>query len=86
MEKFNYISSNVSAAAASSVASILEENKLNILIIMIHVSILVKVTIHFYTLPIEVLLINLAYGFSLEIKRRKIANPNRCNIKILKRA
>lgn len=86
MEKFNYISSNVSTAAASSVASILEKNKLNILIIMINVSILVKVTMHFYMLPIEMLLITLVYGFSLEIKMSKIANPNRCNIKILERA
>lgn len=72
MEKFNYISSNVSTAAAISVASILDKNKLNILIIMINVSILIKVTKHFYMLPIEVLLINLAYGFSLEIKRSKM--------------
>lgn len=73
MRKFNFISSNSSTASdASDVARILEKNKLNILIITINVLILVKVTVHFYMLPVEMSLIILSYEFYLEKNRSKI--------------
>ena len=61
MEKFNYISSNALTVAVSGVARIPEKNKHNVSITIINVLILVKVAMHFYMPPVEMLLITMAY-------------------------